>query len=90
MTAIEIESFTVTRYRCPFCEESGADRKAVTNHAVTCPFNPAVRTCLTCVHDASSQPICDAGVNRVIDGMNGICGYCPQWEPKTQDRKDVA
>ena len=40
----------VTRYICPFCSRGRSKRTATAEHIERCWKNPAVKSCLTCVH----------------------------------------
>jgi hypothetical protein len=86
------EPITVTRWRCPFCRQSWAHKKAAAEHAGRCWRNPAARSCKTCAHYESvptgepcfpGQPCgCNDGYeacNAGVDLLEGLRTGCPLW-----------
>jgi hypothetical protein len=48
---VEIETFDQTRFRCPSCRKSWAQRSRVVEHVRNgCVSDPATRACKTCAH----------------------------------------
>jgi hypothetical protein len=50
MADLQIESFLVRRYRCPFCPRTASRPIRIREHAARCWSNPAARGCKTCKH----------------------------------------
>lgn len=48
--ATDLIAFTTTRYRCPHCRRSYAQKASASSHLDRCWKSPAVRTCKTCTH----------------------------------------
>lgn len=83
--------FTTTRFKCPYCPHSRANRKPVVEHIARCWHNPDNRGCKTCEHysegdngcgapgcgpSCASPESCDVGV----DFTDGPRIHCEQWE----------
>lgn len=80
----------VTRWRCPFCGRSHSGRSRARQHIARCWYNPAARSCKTCVHfqeatggcfndpycNCSSPESCSAGV----DVGQALPVGCPLWK----------
>jgi len=81
----DVEPFTVTRYRCPFCRRSWQSKKRAEGHAAVCWFNHGCKTCRHAdayagvwVHD------CELGENLCTDPEDPqrpvLRSQCPLWE----------
>lgn len=44
------ERIQAIRWRCPHCGRSRSSRSATVEHMARCWYNPAARSCKTCVH----------------------------------------
>lgn len=66
-TITEPVKVQVTRWRCPFCGRSHSGRGRAREHMARCWFNPAARSCKTCVQfqpaidDCPGTPGCGCG-----------------------------
>lgn len=78
----------VTRYACPFCSRSRAKKAATVEHIGRCWFNPANRTCKTCIHfseafTAPPEAWCFPGRHCTCNDMDASCQEdvdLPEWE----------
>ena len=71
----------VTRYQCPHCRMTRANKNAAARHIARCFKNPAARGCKTCAAFSPADGIdcrelCDEGQ----DIKSGIKMHCPLWE----------
>ncbi len=93
---VEPERVEVVRWRCPFCRRSHSGRGRAREHMTRCWFNPAARSCKTCVHfqeatsscyadpscNCASPEICSAGVD--LEKLSKLPIHCPKWEPASE------
>lgn len=89
---VQPERIQVTRWRCPHCGRSRANRADAARHMARCWYNPAARACKTCAHYEidESEPdvgyvgqgdVCNQKLNdEYIDLRPGLVNGCPFWE----------
>lgn len=68
---IEPAKRLVVRWGCGYCRRSYSSRTRTVEHMGRCWYNPAVRSCKTCVHfrgDRGGGESCRAGVAIPIPG----------------------
>lgn len=77
----------VVRWRCPFCGRSHSARTRTREHMARCWFNPAARSCKTCVHfreNWGNGEGCGRGLNVNVPtdrpGVFKLPTGCPLWE----------
>jgi hypothetical protein len=92
MTLPEPVEMRVVRWRCSHCPRSWSRKSRTVEHIAQCWFNPANRSCKTCVHRIEpdseygydTDEGCYAGVELERDPVTPQLAilplHCPKWE----------
>ncbi|WP_431861351.1 hypothetical protein [Azospirillum sp.] len=83
-------AYKTTRYRCPYCDKSGANKKRMQEHANDCIKDENTKACATCSADQSFWLRSDSGsLTRENGCAKGAREYgktlvkrCPHWQAK--------
>jgi len=91
----------VRRYLCPFCLKSRAKEAPIRRHMAWCIYNPAAKSCLTCLYycPAEREEYDYLAMALVHPGSRERCGegiqwphdqpkprQCPKWEFSEESR----